>query len=27
VVFERVREVTKMFTDAGLTPVHENCMN
>jgi len=27
VVFERVREVVKMFTDAGLTPVHENCMN
>ena len=27
VVFERVREVTKMFTGAGLTPVHENCMN
>lgn len=27
VVFERVREVTKMFTDASLTPVHENCMN
>lgn len=27
VVFERVREVTRMFTDAGLTPVHENCMN
>jgi sugar phosphate isomerase/epimerase len=26
-VFERVREVTKMFLDAGLTPVHENCMN
>ena len=23
VVFERVREVTRMFTDAGLTPVHE----
>jgi sugar phosphate isomerase/epimerase len=27
VVFERVLEVTKMFLDAGLTPVHENCMN
>lgn len=27
VVFERVREVTRRFTDAGLTPVHENCMN
>ena len=27
VVFERVREVTKMFLDAGLQPVHENCMN
>lgn len=26
-VFERVREVTKMFLDAGLQPVHENCMN
>jgi sugar phosphate isomerase/epimerase len=26
-VFIRIREVTKMFTDAGLTPVHENCMN
>ena len=26
-VFEPVREVTKMFTDAGLTPVHENCMD
>ena len=26
-VFERLREVTKMFTDAGLTPVHENCMD
>ena len=24
---ERVREVVKMFTDAGLTPVHENCLN
>jgi sugar phosphate isomerase/epimerase len=27
VVFDRVREVTQRFTDAGLTPVHENCMN
>ena len=27
VVFERVREVTKMFRDAGIQPVHENCMN
>ncbi len=27
VVFERVREVSKMFLDAGLQPVHENCMN
>jgi sugar phosphate isomerase/epimerase len=27
VVFERVREVTKMFLDEGLQPVHENCMN
>jgi sugar phosphate isomerase/epimerase len=27
VVFERVREVTKMFLDAGIQPVHENCMN
>ncbi len=27
VVFERVREVTRRFLDAGLTPVHENCMN
>ncbi len=26
-VFERVREVTKRFCDAGLQPVHENCMN
>jgi sugar phosphate isomerase/epimerase len=26
-VFHRVREVTKMFTDVGLQPVHENCMN
>jgi len=27
VVFDRVRDVTKMFLDAGITPVHENCMN
>lgn len=27
VVFERVREVTQRFVDAGLVPVHENCMN
>jgi len=27
VVFDHVREVTKMFVDAGITPVHENCMN
>jgi sugar phosphate isomerase/epimerase len=27
VVVERVREVTQRFLDAGLTPVHENCMN
>ena len=26
-VFRRVREVTQMFLDAGLQPVHENCMN
>ena len=26
-VFERVREVTKRFLGAGITPVHENCMN
>ena len=26
-VFRRVRDVTSMFIDAGLTPVHENCMN
>ena len=26
-VFERVREVAKRFLDAGITPVHENCMN
>ncbi len=27
VVIERVREVTRQFLDAGLQPVHENCMN
>lgn len=27
VVFSRVRDVTQMFLDAGLQPVHENCMN
>ena len=26
-VFERVREVTQRFLDAGLQPLHENCMN
>jgi sugar phosphate isomerase/epimerase len=26
-VFDRVREVTQRFLDAGLQPVHENCMN
>ena len=25
--FRRLRELHKMFADAGLTPVHENCMN
>ncbi len=25
--FRRVREITQRFVDAGLTPVHENCMN
>ena len=25
--FTRVLELYKMFTDAGITPVHENCMN
>ena len=25
--FTRIREVTKMFLDAGIQPVHENCMN
>ncbi|HYV29841.1 MAG TPA: TIM barrel protein [Candidatus Binatia bacterium] len=26
-VFDRVRQVSQMFLDAGITPVHENCMN
>jgi len=26
-VFRRVRDVTNMFMDAGIQPVHENCMN
>ncbi|MGP8198106.1 MAG: sugar phosphate isomerase/epimerase family protein [Limisphaerales bacterium] len=26
-VFRRIGDVTKMFCDAGLQPVHENCMN
>lgn len=26
-VFRRVRDVTNMFRDQGLQPVHENCMN
>ncbi|MDY7010463.1 MAG: sugar phosphate isomerase/epimerase family protein [Planctomycetota bacterium] len=25
--FSRLSELHKMFTDAGITPVHENCMN
>jgi sugar phosphate isomerase/epimerase len=25
--FRRLRELQAMFTDAGITPVHENCMN
>lgn len=25
--FRRLRELCRMFTEAGLTPVHENCMN
>jgi sugar phosphate isomerase/epimerase len=25
--FRRLREMTKMFIDAGIQPVHENCMN
>jgi sugar phosphate isomerase/epimerase len=27
VVFQRVGEVTRRFLDAGIQPVHENCMN
>ena len=26
-VFKRVKEVTQRFLDAGITPLHENCMN
>jgi sugar phosphate isomerase/epimerase len=26
-VFRRVKEITNRFLDAGLQPVHENCMN
>src|SRR3954471_25000682 len=26
-VFVRVREITGMFLDVGIQPVHENCMN
>ena len=26
-VFRRVKDVTNMFLDAGIQPVHENCMN
>jgi len=26
-VFTRVKEVTERFLDAGITPLHENCMN
>src|ERR1044071_5321203 len=26
-VFRRVKDVTNMFLDEGLQPVHENCMN
>ena len=26
-IFQRVRDATNMFLDAGLQPVHENCMN
>jgi sugar phosphate isomerase/epimerase len=26
-VFRRVNDVTKMFLDAGIQPLHENCMN
>lgn len=25
--FHRLREIQRMFADAGLTPLHENCMN
>lgn len=25
--FRRLREITRMFLDAGIQPVHENCMN
>jgi len=25
--FRRLRELHRLFTDAGITPVHENCMN
>ena len=25
--FRRLRELQRMFTEAGITPVHENCMN
>ncbi|MBQ7590251.1 MAG: sugar phosphate isomerase/epimerase [Verrucomicrobia bacterium] len=25
--FRRMREITRRFLDAGITPVHENCMN
>jgi sugar phosphate isomerase/epimerase len=25
--FRRVREMVRLFTEAGITPVHENCMN
>lgn len=25
--FRRLREITRLFTEAGITPVHENCMN
>lgn len=25
--FSRMREITRRFLDAGITPVHENCMN
>ncbi|MCP4377144.1 MAG: sugar phosphate isomerase/epimerase [bacterium] len=25
--FKRLREILAIFTDAGITPVHENCMN